>query len=307
MKKKSRFIFVDSKTTKLKQINISIPKILIGLIALSFLIGSSLKISTDLMLQFTRNSKISQLEKRNNVLEKQLKHMSGKIQLIRNQIDKIEELDDRLRTRLDIPKLDEDVRQVGIGGSDLSQVLQIDLGDPDLKTALLKNRNVLDRLEREVKLEMESYEKLLTTMERKEDSLRFLPAIKPVPGGRITDGFGYRRHPILKRILFHYGLDFSSDRGTPVLATADGYVNFTGINGGYGKFISINHKYGYETKYGHLQKIYVRNGQFVKRGDKIGEVGNTGRSTAPHLHYEVHYKGKAVDPSQFYFHDIAFK
>jgi murein DD-endopeptidase MepM/ murein hydrolase activator NlpD len=107
--------------------------------------------------------------------------------------------------------------------------------------------------------------------------------------------------------MAHHGIDIASNRGTPILAPGDGYITFTGKNGGYGLFVSINHKYGFETKYGHVQKIYVRRGQYVKRGDKIGEVGNTGISTAPHLHYEVHYRGKPVNPADYYFNDIKFE
>ena len=181
------------------------------------------------------------------------------------------------------------------------------MDDEELRSVMLNYQSAIARLEREIKLENESFIKLISTMERKEDSLRFLPEIKPVTNGRITDGFGKRRHPLFKRIIPHHGIDLSANRGTPILAPADGYVTFTGRNGGFGLFISIDHKYGFKTHYGHLQKIYVRRGQFISRGEKIGEVGNSGISTAPHLHYEVHYRNKPLDPANFYFHDIKFE
>ncbi len=306
MKSQPRFIIVDPSSSKIKQIEISIPKIIVVSILLLLLIGLSFKISVNLMTQFSHNSRIAQLEKENAVLVERLKQMSEKIAAIREKVNRIEDLDDKLRANLDVPPIDEDVRKVGIGGSEINTQASLDLQDPALESMLMNNQSILDRLDREIKLEFESYKKLLSTLERKEDSLRFLPAIKPVPNGRLTDGFGKRRHPIFKRIMFHKGIDLAANRGTPVLAPADGYVTFTGRNGGYGLFVTINHKYGFETKYGHLQKIYVRRGQFVKRGDKIGEVGNTGLSTAPHLHYEVLYKGKNVNPLNYYFDDIHF-
>ncbi len=307
MVNKPRVVIIDSNSSKIKQVTFSFPKVIIGLSVLIFLIGLSLKISVDLGIKFNHNSKISQLQKENSVLETQLKSMGEKITHMRSQVDQIEELDDNLRSRLDIPAIDADVRQVGIGGSDIAHISGIEMDNPQLKSSLINSQSVLARLEREIKLETESYKKLLSTMERKEDSLRYLPAIKPVTNSRLTDGFGRRRHPIFKRIMPHHGIDLAANRGTPVLATADGYVTFTGKNGGYGLFISINHKYGFETKYGHLQKIYVRRGQYVKRGEKIGEVGNTGISTAPHLHYEVHYHGQPVDPVDYYFNDLTFQ
>lgn len=307
MKNRPHFIFINPKTTSVKQIKISMTRFLLSIGFGLILIGVSLKVAIDMGIKFNHNSQIARLQNENVLLQQQIKLMGEKITVIREHIDQIEELDDKIRARLDIPPLGEDVRLVGIGGSDISNLSHLKLEDLKLQSVILNNQTTLARLEREIKLENDSFEKLLSTMERKEDSLRFLPAIKPVLNGRITDGFGKRRHPIYKRIMEHHGIDLAADRGTPVLAPGDGYINFTGKNGGYGLFISINHKYGFETKYGHLQKIYVRRGQYVKRGDKIGEVGNTGISTAPHLHYEVHYKNKPINPSDYYFNDIKFE
>ncbi len=307
MNKGPRLLFIRPNNSKYKQINISFPKIFMAIIFILFLVGATLKISVDFFINFNQNSKITQLQKKNSILEQQLTQMGETISFIRGQVDKIEDIDDELRLRLDISPIDADVRQVGIGGSDVTPSPGMDLQDAKLQSLLSGNNSVLDRLEREIKLESASFKKLISTLDDKEDSLRYLPALKPVPSARLTGKFGRRLHPIYKRMHFHEGIDLGADRGTPILATADGYVTFTGRNGGYGLFVSINHKYGFETKYGHLQKIYVRKGQFVKRGDKIGEVGNTGLSTAPHLHYEVHYHGKAMNPQDYYFSNIKFE
>ena len=112
----------------------------------------------------------------------------------------------------------------------------------------------------------------------------------------LTDGYGSRNDPITGRRAFHRGLDISARRGTPVYAPADGIVVFTGRNGGLGKTIRLSHGFGYTTVYGHLHQIQVEPGDDVRRGDQIGTIGNSGRSTASHLHYEVHEDGKSKDP-----------
>ena len=123
--------------------------------------------------------------------------------------------------------------------------------------------------------------------------------------GRIASGFGYRIDPIYKTIKLHAGLDFTGPTGTPIYATADGTVktaNFS--NSGYGNHVIINHGYGYETLYGHMSKIKSRNGQKVKRGEVIGYIGSTGKSTGPHLHYEVRKNGQKIDPVYFFYNDL---
>lgn len=306
MAKNSRYILVDTQSTTYKSVSISVPKLVVAGLLSMVVVVAALKFSADWMLDLTQNSKIYQLQKENAILEKKLADMSQKLDQFKSVIDEIAELDDQIRQRLDIPEISDDVRKVGVGGSDMPNQAPLGLLDERTESRLLAEISRLDQLERELKLEHGSFKSLLTILDKKEDSLRYLPAINPVPEGHLTDRFGKRKHPILKRILPHHGIDIGARRGTPIFATADGVVTFTGRNGGYGLFVVIDHRYGYVTKYGHLQKIYVRKGQYVKRGDKIGEVGNTGLSTAPHLHYEVHYRGKALDPLQFYFPDISY-
>ncbi len=114
-----------------------------------------------------------------------------------------------------------------------------------------------------------------------------------------TSSYGLRKDPFTKRPTFHEGLDFGGQRQTPIVATADGKVIFAGRNGGYGKSIEIDHGHGFVTRYGHMHKLNVKRGQIVKKGDKIGGMGSTGRSTATHLHYEVHFQGRVYDPDKF--------
>jgi murein DD-endopeptidase MepM/ murein hydrolase activator NlpD len=131
-----------------------------------------------------------------------------------------------------------------------------------------------------------------------DEQLRILastPTIAPARG-LITDGFGRRRDPLTGRLAFHEGLDIAGRRGSSVKAPADGIVVFAGPDGGLGRTVRIAHDFGFNTVYGHLDKISVQAGDEVQRGQEVGLLGNSGRSTGPHLHYEVHLEGRAVDP-----------
>ena len=144
---------------------------------------------------------------------------------------------------------------------------------------------------------------LLKTITPKQKSLivKSIPSGYPSSSRRITSSFGYRMHPISHTKKFHHGLDFGGKIGTPVVATADGIVEFSGFNkGGYGNLVVIAHNFGFKTAYGHmLDNLPLKSGDFVKKGTVIGYLGNTGRSTGPHLHYEVKYIKRVLDPRHF--------
>ena len=144
---------------------------------------------------------------------------------------------------------------------------------------------------------------------KKDVELSSNPAIMPISNKKLTytsSGWGYRIHPVYKVRKFHYGMDFVAPKGTNVYATGDGkVVAIKTLRSGHGKHIIIDHGFGFNTLYGHLNGFNVKVGQKVKRGEIIGFVGSTGTSTAPHLHYEVHKDGRAVDPKYYYFKDLS--
>jgi len=146
-------------------------------------------------------------------------------------------------------------------------------------------------------------QKLLTTLSLKEKQLivNSIPSGYPSSSRRVTSSFGYRIHPIYHTKKFHHGLDFGGKMGTPIVATADGIVEFAGYNkGGYGNLVVLSHNFGFKTAYGHMQdRLNVKSGVFVKKGDVIGYLGNSGRSTGPHLHYEVKFIKRVLNPSYF--------
>lgn len=166
----------------------------------------------------------------------------------------------------------------------------------------------LNNLNNRMSNQDKSYGEITKFIANKEELLACTPAIQPVSNSdlkRVASGFGSRIDPVYKTIKFHAGLDFSAPQGTPIYATANGSIRTAGnLGNGYGNHVIINHGYGYETLYGHMFKVKVKSGQKVKRGEIIGWVGSTGKSTGPHCHYEVHKNGRPIDPVYFFYNDL---
>jgi murein DD-endopeptidase MepM/ murein hydrolase activator NlpD len=188
-------------------------------------------------------------------------------------------------------------------GTDYSELLSLPQGD-----LIQRIRQKIDRLESEAVAQEKSYATLKKLIRTKEEIIASIPAIQPVANrelNRLASGFGYRMDPFYHTATFHQGMDFTCDIGTEVYATGDGYVQKSMNDGwGYGNHVILSHGFGYTTLYGHLSKIAVRPGTRVKRGQVIGYVGSTGRSTGPHLHYEVRKNGNPLNPAFFYHNDL---
>ena len=165
----------------------------------------------------------------------------------------------------------------------------------------------MDLLERQLYIQSKSFDEVLALCKKHDEMLECIPAIQPVSNKDLkqtASGYGTRIDPIYKTVKFHSGMDFSANVGTPGYATGNGVVRKAGWEGLYGNCIQIDHGFGYVTRYAHLSKIDVRVGQKVVRGETIGKVGTTGKSTGPHLHYEVMVKGQIVNPVNYYFMDL---
>lgn len=197
------------------------------------------------------------------------------------------------------------IRQAGSGGVQRYR----DLDQFASSEVVIGTRKRLDDLTRRLVVQSRSLDEVAQLVLRKQEMLASIPAVQPIPNEDLTQtagGFGMRIHPIHKIPKFHAGMDFTAKQGTPIHATGDGRVTYAeyGTNG-YGMHVIIDHGFGYETLYAHMSALKVRRGQKVKRGDVIGLVGNTGLSAGPHLHYEVHKGGEAVDPANYYFNDLS--
>ena len=209
---------------------------------------------------------------------------------------KRQEKDLELRTYATLAPLSDDVKAQGVGGS-VEEVLPIEEID-DSTIMLLKDR--VDSLAFAVNIQKDSYNTIFNKIKSNETMYRHIPSISPVKG-YIGSKYGYRTDPIDGKRRMHSGLDFPVNLNTDVVATGDGVVTKAQYDSGWGRYIKIDHGYGYETVYAHLWKINVKKGQKVKRGDKIGKSGNSGRAAGFHLHYEVHKNNKTVDPLNYFF------
>jgi murein DD-endopeptidase MepM/ murein hydrolase activator NlpD len=168
--------------------------------------------------------------------------------------------------------------------------------------------NQLNTITARMAYQFESYDAIAKLIKNQDVKLASIPAIQPVSNKqltRIASGFGMRIDPVYGTPKMHKGLDFTAPQGTPIYATGDGVAEVPGYSeSGFGNHVIINHGYGYETLYGHMVRVKVRNGQRLKRGEVIGWVGSTGKSTGPHCHYEVHINGQPVDPVYFFYNDL---
>jgi len=257
------------------------------------------------ILQFYESPRMRSLHKENERLLTQYELMYKDLQNIEKALDDIEQRDNNLyRVIFESDPIPSTIRKAGFGGANrYSRLESFDNSELVIKTA-----EKLDILSKEAYIQSKSYDEVMKLAMNKEELKTSMPAIMPISNKSLkstASGWGYRYHPIYKIKMFHYGMDFTSQIGTKVYATGDGVVkDVQSIGGGYGKWILIDHGFGYETLYGHLNGFNVKIGEHVKRGNVIGFVGNTGTSTGPHLHYEVHKNGTPVNPQYYYFKDL---
>ena len=241
----------------------------------------------------------------NSRLLAQYNVLSRRLDEALNVMQGIQQRDDNLyRVVLQADPVADAVRKAGYGGTNRYEDL-MDLANADL---VVNTTQKMDVLNRQLYIQSKSFDEVVDLCKNNDEMLKCIPAIQPVSNKNLkqtASGYGYRIDPIYKTTKFHSGMDFSANIGTPVYATGDGRVVKVGWESGYGKLIKIDHGFGYMTWYAHLNDYNVRVGQKVVRGEVIGKVGNTGKSTGPHLHYEVHVKGKVVNPVNYYFMDLS--
>ena len=231
-----------------------------------------------------------------------------KLDLMNEVLEAIEHRDNNIyRIYFNTTPISEEERKAGFGGVNRYKDLQ-GFNNSELMENTTKR---VDILTKELVIQSKSLDEIVALAKQKEKLLAAIPAIQPVKNEdlkQMASGYGYRSDPFTKIRKFHYGMDFTARTGTPIYATGDGVVYKADASlSGYGNHIEVNHGYGYKTLYAHLSKYNCRPGQRVKRGDIIGYVGSTGRSQAPHLHYEVFKNGERVNPLNFYYGSISAK
>ena len=230
--------------------------------------------------------------------------LTGKVKTLQQQMAELEKRDNLVyRSIFEANPLTDSART-----KQIEQKKELDkvnlMNDDELGKDIAKT---LNNITARIAFQFTSYDEVEKLIKNQGDKLASIPAIQPVSNKeltRIASGFGMRIHPIYGIAKMHNGLDFTAPQGTPIYATGDGMVTTAGVGTGTGNHVIINHGYGYETVYMHMVRIKVTVGQQVKRGEVIGWVGNTGASTGPHCHYEVHINGEPVDPVYFFFNDL---
>ena len=296
-----KYILHSESNDLVNQWHFSNAKIL-ALVTVSLIIlGSFLLVGADYVSKVLYDKRLKEFKANYSSVVSNIDKIQSRLKELDQQIIDIEEKDKAVRTYAGMPEVDKDIRKLGIGGVTLKKPNVLDNLAPAVSKEISQLHLDIEKLSRQVNFELVSYEKIYDRVKGDIDRIRHIPSIRPVNGGFLNSSFGYRQDPIDDIRRFHQGQDITVPTGTPIFAPADGVVKRAYYIGGFGNHIKLKHSSGYSTTYAHLSKIFVRHGQKIKRGDIIGETGNTGRSTAPHLHYEVHYRGTPKNPLDYFF------
>lgn len=303
LKERLKLMYIPKEGVHIKEISLNQKNLvftfLLGVLILFGLATAIIYLTTDIF----HNYKIYTLEQDRTRLQHELYSMKERIAGLNVQLSNVEDLGDNLRNVANLEPIDNDMRELGVGGPVSYSVLDF-AAFPDEVNRTTNEINIdLDKLERAIRLETSNMSEISNKLKEDQKRINCFPSISPILGGRITSHFGYRMDPFLNKRKYHKGVDFPMPEGTTILATAKGTVRIARWsykpNKSYGREVVIDHGYGYKTRYAHMSKLYVKPGQKVDRWTPIGEVGETGRASGPHLHYEVLLNNKQQNP-EFY-------
>jgi hypothetical protein len=302
--------YYDTETCKYERIKTSTGDIILNTLGI---LSLTLALAVGLLILYSTYFE----SPRELLLANEVREMEYHYENLQKEVDKLDKglasleyRDDNIyRAVLGAEPIDKSVREAGIGGIDRYE----DIKKKDIVHAdfIIKLHERVDKLKRKIYIESKSQDDVIALAENKEKLFAAIPAIQPVANKELialASGFGMRIHPVYKVRKMHTGVDFAAVIGTPIYATADGAIDKLEVSfSGYGKVLEIDHGYGYRTRFAHMHGFAVRYGQKIKRGDLIGYVGDTGLSTAPHLHYEVFVNGVHVNPIHYFFNDLNAK
>ena len=299
--------YYDTETCKYERVKVGTWDILLNM--LGFLsVATVIAIAMVIVYNtYFESPKEAMLKKENEELKLYYDILNDEMEGAKEMLAALQKRDDDIyRVINEAEPISQTIREGGIGGSErYKKLLEQGLEQQELILATLQK---IEGLKKQMYIQTKSYDEIVSLAKNKEQMYASIPAIQPVTNKELTrlaSGFGRRVDPIYKVRRMHYGVDFSAPRGTPIYATGDGVVETVKTHyGGYGKEILIDHGYGYVTRYAHLSEFNVKRGQKVNRGECIGYVGSTGKSTAPHLHYEVIKDNKKVNPVHYFYNDL---
>ena len=297
--------FYNTHTLRYEKLVTPLRVILLRVFAFLATVVVSAAIIVAIAFRYIQSPKEKLLQQRNEDMREDYAVLSQQLQQLQQQMAELENRDNNVyRSIFEAKPVPDSARLKAI-----EKTKEVKLVQSMSEDALVKSiTGQVNTLTLQVVYQQKSYDDINEMVKNKEQLLAAIPAIQPVSNkdlNRIASGFGYRIDPVYKVKKLHAGLDFAAPIGTPIYATANGTIKEANFNeGGYGNYVVINHGYGYETLYGHMVRIKARVGNKVKRGEVIGWVGSTGKSTGPHCHYEVHKNGTPVDPVYFFYNDL---
>jgi murein DD-endopeptidase MepM/ murein hydrolase activator NlpD len=295
----------NTKSLSYERVNLSVKHKVLK--TLGYL-ATGLVFSTIVLLvayNYIDSPKEKMLKREVHFLKQQYAQLDEKLKQTEVVLGDIQQRDDNIyRVIFETSPIDAGVREAGFGGVNRYKNLN-GYNNSNLVAATAKK---LDAVTKKLYVQSKSFDELFSLAQNKEKMLASIPAIMPVAGKdlkRVASGYGYRIHPIYKTRKLHTGMDFTAPTNTPIYSTGIGtVVEVKRLRSGYGHHVVVDHGFGYKTLYAHMNRIKVVRGQRVNRGQELGTVGNTGTSTAPHLHYEVHKSGVKIDPANFYYNDL---
>ncbi|SMD37990.1 Peptidase family M23 [Reichenbachiella faecimaris] len=299
--------YYDTESCKYERVKVSTWDIVLnslGFLSFSLILAVGIFYTYNLYFQSPVEAR---LEKENEELKYYYELLQSELIEASDMLASLQERDDNVyRVIFEAEPIPASIRDAGVGG--VNRYREITSKNLEREDLVIDLHQTLDKLKKQMYIQTKSYDELLDMAANKENFFAGIPAIQPVSNDelkRLSSGYGMRMHPILKVMKLHPGIDFSAPKGTPIYATGDGEVKRVHTSlGGYGRQVEIDHGYGYVTKYAHMEMFNVKKGQKVKRGECIGYVGNSGRSTAPHLHYEVHKDNKKINPVHYFHQDL---
>ena len=291
-------LIFGQKTSKTRHLRIHKTTFKVGLYLSGFCLLATIFFFCDYIQVRKKGFELTQLRHETEEQRSKIHFFSSKIEDLEKQLSRLHDFDKKIRVIANLEKGQETTSFVGMGGPSPSDVREKLKAERDEAGLVQQMRTDVDRLKSEAVSREDSLSELEKLLQTKREMLVHTPSVWPVQGW-VTSGFGFRTNPFTGLNQMHEGLDISNRLGTPVIAPADGIVSATGKDFSYGNVVVVSHGFGVTTHFYHLSKILVSAGQKMKRGDKIAEVGTTGKSTGPHLHYEVKVNGIPVNPARY--------
>lgn len=297
MDKYLNFMYIPGNNAEVKNVRVRSVAALIVIAAFVALLTTSVIMIGKYSSHMRDANLLAELENENAALRTRIQTFQHEIDELENRMAANFELQNRARMLAGLDPIDSQVWQVGIGGPEPLVLESARITDSERILSNLDDD--LERMVRQSKLQLDSYDEILDILDKEKKVRDCTPSIRPLRGGYLSSRFGRRMDPFTGRISHHTGVDYRARTGSPVMSTADGVVTMAKKNGSFGLMIEVNHSFGFKTRYAHLSKMLVRRGSRVKRGEIIGLVGNSGRSTGSHLHYEVMFKKARRDPLHY--------